>query len=412
MGGRQVTLLASEAWPALIASGVHASPALLTRHIVGSGGARVRAVERVSGARVHVDRSRAAVTLRGAPDAIARARAALDAIVSPAATIDVAAQWGALVARGVHPSPAACVRQLMGVGASRLHAVERASGAMVWSSADSARVFIVGEPPAIRRARSGLDRLLVPAATIDIGARWGGLIADGVFASPGAVAGQILGGPAAEGLRALEAASGAVVWVARDNSRVFVAGEPAACKRAYAALDAAVVPAAVIDAGKRWGRLIAAGVHASPAAAVGNLIGPGSARLHAIARGAGAVVWAARDGGRLFVCGDAAAVDAAAAAMDRVVVPTDTIDVEDAWGLMLVQGAHASREALVGHLVGPAGATLRGVERASGAVVWLSGDCARVFLSGDRDAVGRARAALDAIVAEPPARRGAGGGGA
>ena len=47
MGGRQVTLLASEAWPALIASGVHASPALLTRHIVGSGGARVRAVERV-----------------------------------------------------------------------------------------------------------------------------------------------------------------------------------------------------------------------------------------------------------------------------------------------------------------------------------------------------------------------------
>jgi hypothetical protein len=57
--------------------------------------------------------------LSGGAAAVARARAAVEAVVVPLAKIDVLAHWGGLVEDGVHASKEDLMKVLYGAGATR-----------------------------------------------------------------------------------------------------------------------------------------------------------------------------------------------------------------------------------------------------------------------------------------------------
>ncbi len=143
----------------------------------GNDAERLRTIERASGAFIWQSNDSTRVFLSGNPAAIARAHTALDAAVVPAAAIDVAAHWGGLISDGVHASNKDLMKVLHGNDAERLLTITRASGAVIWQSNDSTRVFLSGNAAAIARARTALDAVVIPAATIDVAAHWGGLIA-------------------------------------------------------------------------------------------------------------------------------------------------------------------------------------------------------------------------------------------
>ena len=232
----------------------------------------------------------------------------------PAATIDVAVQWGGLIAHGVHASREELMKVMYGAGAERLQAIERASGAFIWASKDSARLFLSGDAPAIARARAAIDALVTPAVTIDIAAQWGALIADGTHASKDAII-AVLYGARAERVTVIQQSSGAAVWRSRDGARLLLSGDAPGVAAARAALDALVVPAVTIDVPGEWSSRIADGGHASSEGLMVLLHGVGMAELSSRV-----AVWASGDGARMHVSGgDAGAVrrarDALVAAM-------------------------------------------------------------------------------------------------
>ena len=190
--------------------------------------------------------------------------------------------------------------------AERKNAIEHASGACIWQSNGSTRVFLSGNPAAIARARTALDAVVIQAATIDVAALWGGLIADGVHASKGDLM-KMLHGPGAERLHTIERASGAFIWQSNDSARLFLSGNPAAIARACTALDAVVKPAATIDVAALWaGLMTAAGFSAHEC--VWLIYGARASRLVSLQRATGCAIWASKDGSRVFLSGDAAAV--------------------------------------------------------------------------------------------------------
>jgi rRNA processing protein Krr1/Pno1 len=404
---KAVSLSVAEEWRALIAEGVHATAADVTKEIVGPGGARVRRIEAASGARVGVDRDSGTVTLAGSSTAIARARALLDAVVTPRVTIDAAAAWGGLVVSGVHESIAKLLQHLIGVGGARATAIERSSGSVVWwSRGDSnARVFISGDPLAVDAARTAMEALVQPAATIDAGARWGHLVAAGVHGSVEDCVKFIVGARAAR-LQAIAQRTGGVVWVSKDCRRVFVSGEGPAVVRARAAIETLVVPAATIDVLKQWGDLISGGVHASVVACLGHLFGPKAERVNAVEAASGAGVLASKDSGRVFLFGEPECVEAARRAIDAVIRPGASLDVTARWGKHGARDDLLRRLGLAAHLHDG-----RSIRLGSGGYVWASKDCSRVFVSGAPEAVDAGVRELDTLAASARGGSVSGGGG-
>ena len=89
---------------------------------------------------------------------------------------------------------------------------------------------------------------------------------------------------------------------------------------------------------------------------------------------------------------------AARDAMDALVTPAATVVVGDAWG----PGA-------LGRIFGGGGGAVRELQETSRAVVWTSVDRTRLFFAGAPEAVARAQAAVEAIVATPTGGGAAGG---
>jgi hypothetical protein len=231
-GGKGATtakLCAGEQWRSLIESGVYGSPSEITRAVVGPGGARVRDLQRSSGASVIIDRANASITMSGSLKAVVLARAAIDTIVVPAATIDVAAHWGGLISDGVHASKEDLMKVLHGRDGERKNAIERASGAFIWQSNDSTRVFLSGNAAEIARARTALDAVVIPAATIDVAAHWGGLMTAVGLSADECL--RLIYGARASRLVSLQRATGCAIWASKDGSRVFLSGDAAAVAR-------------------------------------------------------------------------------------------------------------------------------------------------------------------------------------
>ncbi len=253
----------ADEWGALIASGVHESASALTRVLVGHEGETVRAIARASGASVRVDAATGDVRLGGTPAEVAAARAAIARVLTPGATIDVAAEWGGLIARGAHASPAALVSFVIGRHGETVARLQRASrGGVVWASRDGSRLYVSGDPAAVARARGALGRLVTPSVELDAATEWASLVSGGVHESPHHAL-RVLAGVGAAGLHEIEQASGARVWLGggggrgRDEGggRVCISGPPAAVARARAAIGRAVRPAVTIDVGSHWAQV-------------------------------------------------------------------------------------------------------------------------------------------------------------
>jgi rRNA processing protein Krr1/Pno1 len=359
-----ITLVVAEEWRALLAGGVDASPDAISARLSGPGGERLRSLQAATGAAVWLSPDRARVFISGGATEVARARAAIAEACLPAASIDVGAEYGRLIDGGVHASAAAAVSQLIGPGGERLAALQRATRAAVWvSRAGASTVHIAGPPGAVAAARALLTQALTPAATIDVAAEWRWLVDEGVHDSVAEALRNVVG-PGASRLRAIARASGAAVWASPDGGRLFISGGEAPVARARAAIETLVAPRVTLDVARAWRGLLSDGVHASPGALTRLLVGPRAARLLALEAATGAVVRVTRDGGRLFLSGDAAAVARARAAIEEVVVPAATIDTGRAWGHLLAAGVHASPQGLLAHLMGPRAARLMRVEAA------------------------------------------------
>ncbi len=231
------TLHVAERWCDLLARGVHASPEGLLSHLMGPGAVRLQALQAGSGALVWPSVDRTRLLVAGDAAAVSRALLALDALVTPAATIEVEATWGPLIAAGVHATAADCVARLFGAGGARLRGVEQATEAVVWATARGAHVHLAGTPAAVAHARAEIDKIVVPGAVIDVSRELGGLVGDGDHASLSATVRALIG-VRGERLEAVERSSGAVAWVARDRTRLFLSGDAPAIARARAALVA------------------------------------------------------------------------------------------------------------------------------------------------------------------------------
>ncbi len=394
-------LIAGEQWRTLIATGVFATPRDIVGVVIGAGGARVGELERASGAVISIDRASPTFTIRGSPAATARAVAALNALVVPAATIEVAEQWSRLIEgdEAVYASAMALTKVLHGIGGERIAAIQRTTGTAIWAPPDGSRLFISGDAAAVAAARAALDASVSPTATIDAAARWGALVAEGAHASLNALMKQ-LHGLAALRLRAVKRSCGVAIWQSPDGARLFLSGEPAAVARAHAALDALVVPAETIYVAARWGKLVEDGVYDSIEDLVRVLHGAGAARLHAIERASGVTIWASRDYSRLFIAGDVASIACARALIYAIVVPACSIDVPPPPADAAAAGERAGS--------GAAAQATRARESSGGtdACIWTSGNVARVFVSGaDPAAVARAYAAVRAGKLTPAVRR-------
>lgn len=319
------TLDVGARWGNLVTRGYFASTSDVVRHIHGLGASRMRVVQRISGAMVWAAPDGSRVFMSGDAAAVAAAHAAIDVMCVPCATVDVAGAWGTLISSGVHASPSALMRHIMGPRRERAHAIEVSTGAVVWTSNDDTRVFLAGDAAAIARGRAALDTLIVPARTIDAGVEWARLIADGVHDSTEAVWRHLIG-PRGERVRQLEAASGAVIWSTDDRSRVFLAGSPDGVTRARSVMERMATPRVTIDVAQQW-VATCGGQFASPLECVRHLIVSGAERLRAAERACGALVWASSDGARVFVSGDDAAVAHTRPVLDQILAPGATPDI-------------------------------------------------------------------------------------
>ncbi len=124
------------------------------------------------------------------------------------------------------------MKVLYGRDAERIIAITRASGAFIWMSNDSARVFLSGNAAAIARARTALDAVVVPTATISVAD-----VCHGVdFERVARYVASMIGYSGAIVLD-IENSTGANIWASQDGARVFVSGaDPAAVRRARAVL--------------------------------------------------------------------------------------------------------------------------------------------------------------------------------
>jgi rRNA processing protein Krr1/Pno1 len=230
-------------WAPLIADGVYASPLHIVKAIVG-GGSRVKAMCSASGADIQIAPDQSSrVFISGPPRAVSAARAAIQALVVPTATVNVARQWGGLVQAGTHDSLKALMHSLVGHSSVGLEAIERASGARaVWTSTDRGRVFISGDADAVARARAGMDAAVTPAATIDMAALWDAAAAPDGGSGAGAAAGRLslsefatrFVGRGGYAISDLEKETGTRIWLSGARTRVQISGEPAAVKAARA----------------------------------------------------------------------------------------------------------------------------------------------------------------------------------
>ncbi len=245
--------------------------------LIGHTGGRVRELERDLGVTVWPSRDSALVYVAGDAAGVTRARAELDARVTPAATIYVSETWASLVASGAHASLHAAMGALLGVAGSRLHAIERDTGAAVWHSADCGRVFIAGPHDAVARASTAIGAAVMP------------------------------GGPSrsSRGSGSGGGGSGSGGYVVGGGGGGVYATTAGASLIGGAAPEVAAAAAPVeIDVGATVRELIAAGVHASVDAAVARLLGPRGARLRAIEAATGVAVRVGGDGARLSVSGE------------------------------------------------------------------------------------------------------------
>jgi hypothetical protein len=207
----------------------------LMKVLYGAGAERLQAIERASGASIWASKERARLFLSGDAPAVARARAAMDALVTPAVTIDIAAQWGALIADGTHASKDAIIAVLYGARDERVTVIQQSSGAAVWRSRDGARLLLSGDAPGVAAARAALDALVVPAVTIDVPGEWSSRIADGGHASSEGL--MVL----LHGVGMAELSSRVAVWASGDGARMHLSGDAGAVRRARDALVAAMM---------------------------------------------------------------------------------------------------------------------------------------------------------------------------
>jgi hypothetical protein len=367
--------------------------------VLGSDGRRGREIEAATGATLLVGSSGGgpgtSLDATGPPPAVAAALATLKAVTLRCATVDVSAQWGDLIASGVHASPKTLALHVN--GGERLRAVEVAACAGVWTAGGGARVFLVAtDAAALDTARAALDIIVRPGATIDVAAEWAGLLA-GVH-TPSSLRGLFLSG--AGWLADIEAETGAAAWYSADASRVFLSGSERAIAAARDAIARRVAPGVTIDAGAEWGHLVASGVHSSPGAILKHLLGYGSTLAH-IGHATGAAIWSCRESSRVFISGDAAQIRAARRAVDAAVTPAvhgGTIDAATAWAGAIAGGGYGSACGAVRHVIISGADALRGL-RGGGALVWAAPDAARLFIAGDPRSVGRARHVIDQILA-------------
>jgi hypothetical protein len=121
-------IVVADTWGPLVRAGVHASCDAVMARIIGRGGAGLHGIERTcSGAIVRPSPDNARVFVFGPPAALPRVRAALDARVTPAATIELGTEWAVLLARGVHEGVGGLMKHIMGVAGKRVALVSGCS---------------------------------------------------------------------------------------------------------------------------------------------------------------------------------------------------------------------------------------------------------------------------------------------
>lgn len=208
-----------------------------------------------------------------------------------------------------------------------------------------------------------------------------------------------LGGLLAPGggvARTAAEAAGAVLTV--EGGSLLLEGPGEAVEAARGALEALLRPVAAISIADEWRWLVAVGVYESVEAIGARLAGRGGRRLAAISAVTGAGLGLSRDGGSVLLFGPPGAVAAARAECARLIVPADTVDIGEIWGHLVASGVFPSRGALAAALVGPGGATVQAIERATGAGVRVSADRSRVHIMGARSAVASARLAFEMVL--------------
>ena len=93
-------------------------------------------------------------------------------------------------------------------------------------------MFLSGNAAAIARARTALDAVVVPAATISVAA-----VCHGVAFERAATYVASMIGYSGAGVIDIQNSTGATIWASKDGARVFVSGaDPAAVRRARAVL--------------------------------------------------------------------------------------------------------------------------------------------------------------------------------
>jgi hypothetical protein len=303
---------AGEAWRGLLEQGVYASVAAIADVIMGPRGARRAALERTTGASIAVDRRTGGITLSGTRAATRAARSALESLVVPA-RIDVVARWPRLFRGGVYSSLDNFMGVLCGHRGQRMREIETRSGAVVWRARNTGHLFLSGADAAVARALLEIESLVVPAATIDVGAEWGGLISSGVHASPADLL-HILNGPHGARRAAIQRACGVTMHNSDDFARVYIAGRGSALAAARAAVAAVVVPVHTIDVAGVSGGAVSAWVWA--AAPGGGVSAGAGGALSEFRTSPAACVWHSVDGARVYVSGtEPAAVARAHAAV-------------------------------------------------------------------------------------------------
>ena len=438
---RVVTIDVGEAWGHLIRDGVYESAAPLLgcvrggafararvrvrarpwgarvwwwgcRRLVGVRGAHALAVRAATGARVHVDwrgppaaaggavsAGGASVRVYGSAAEVRAARAAMDALVTPAVTLDVEAEWGALVGPGrPYASADRLMSRLVGVRGATKIGIAAASGAGVFVAASGRpRVYLCGPPGAVAAARAAIEEALVPTAEVDVAA----LVAAGAHGTAEKICGRLVGSHG-DAVRQLEARTGARVWPRADCRVIYLAGPPAAVAAARAWIEASAIPAVTLRLEEVWGNLIGPGCPYDSAVAVAEgLVGPGGAGVRCIAEATGGGVVVEMETGYVHLMGGPDAVARACEGVAAAIVPAAVLRVGEEWGHLIGSSApYASAGALAGRLIGPDGATRAGLVRASGALAIrvYDGGCA-VAVMGRASAVAAARAAMDRLLA-------------
>lgn len=387
----------SDTWGHLISpSGPYDSPAAIVvrlRH-------RIRDhITRETGARIRFSKDNELVFVSGTEGAVARARAELHRHVVPIAQVAVADVWGHLIGEGKMYETAENFRQrVVGTGGSLALEIHRKTGAEFLFSHDHTRTYFIGTSVGAAAARAEIDKLATPLMVVEVDDTWGHLIDKGVYESCTALCSLIIGHGGANAT-AIRAATGASVFASRDSARVFFTGTPSTVRAARVAVEKAVVPTATFGIQKEWGKLITAGVYESEAEVCRRIVGNRGETSSALAQKTGARVAVSSASDAVFVYGDAAQVADVRAKLDRLLQPTATVVVEEAWGHLIAAGMYASREDLIRYLVGRAGETIRGVAQRTHAGVFVGRSSKEVHFTGSSRRVAAARAEVEQLVA-------------